>query len=580
MSYDGIVTRAAVKEMQDQLTGGRINRIHQPEATLLRLDIHQSGVTRKLLLDIAGNTPYAFLAQTVPENPDKPPQFCMVLRKHLQNGRVSAIRQDGLDRVFRIEVDTRDELGVPVVRTLVIELMGKHSNMFLLDENERIIEAMKRISGDISSVRPVYPGVLYTIIPSGKTSLLEGIRMPHKDETAKAAKWLLQTYEGFGPPITREICFRAGIDAALPVAAFSEVDRLRLEEVLEDFKDRIARHRYAPAIAGEYEAFYAFPLSHTGLEMHGFDSISVCAETFRKEKRTHRPADAMLQSMQQSVSRRLERARTKYERMHQEYLESQNRDADLLYADLLSANSHKAQRGASSVTVTNYFDEMLPEIVIPLDPKKNVWQNAQQYYKSFSKQKNREQILSARLPEAKQEITYFQQILQDLAVAETRDEFADIHAGLVEEGVLSVRSRNGKKKRAVRSEPLHFVSSDGYTIYVGKNHRQNDELTMRTAGRDDWFFHAKDVPGSHVIVRAGQEELPERTRMEAAWLASVYSSEKDESHVLVDYTRKKNVRKQKGAKPGQVFYEPYETLTVNLKSPGSRPKKVDKEKKQ
>lgn len=570
MSYDGIVTRAAVHEMQEMLTGGRINRVHQPGSSLLRLDIHQQGATRKLFLDIAGNTPYAYLATQVPENPEKPPQFCMVLRKHLQNGRVREVTQDGLDRVLRLTVDTRDELGVSVTRILVVELMGKYSNVFLLDEDEKIIEALKRISGDLSSVRPVYPGLRYTRIPSGKAHLLHELVLPEADDSTRAQKWLLQTYEGFGPPISREICYRAGIDAALPVSSLSEEDRARLSNTLLQFRAALCAHAYEPSIMGDFSAFYAFPLEHLGTDRTSFSSISACAESYRRGKSQAAPSDSLRHSLTQSVQRRLERAQGKYEKMKQEYAQSLDRETDLLFADLLSANSHKARRGASSVTVTNYFDENLPEISIPLDPKKDVWQNAQQYYKSYSKRKNRERMLSAMLPSVQAEVSYFQQVLQDLSMAENRDELNDIRHGLVEEGFLSAGKT--KKKKEKPSEPLQFRTTDGYIVYVGKNNRQNDRLTMKTAGKEDWFFHAKDVPGSHVIVRAGQEALPEQTLQEAAWLAARYSSEQAESHVLVDFTKKKNVRKQKGAKPGQVLYDPYETMTVDLKNPSTRPK--------
>ena len=570
MSYDGIVTRAAVREMEEACAGGRINRVHQPGPSLLRLDVYTRGSNARLLLDVSGNTPYAYLATEVPENPQKPSQFCMVLRKHLQNGRIDTVTQDGLDRILRLEVESRDELGVPVKRTLVAELMGKYANVFLLDENSRIIEALKRIPGDLSSVRPVYPGLSYESIPSDKVSLLDALVLPDSNEATRVQKWLLATYEGFGPPVTRELCFLASLDPSTPVSVLTDAERERLEETLLAFRERLASHAYAPSLMGDAVSFYAFPLRHLGEEITAYPTISACAQTYRKRKQKTADPQGDSRALSHAVAKRLERARVKYEKMKTEYEESLDREKDLLYADLLSANSHRAKRGATSVTVTNYFDETLPEIEIPLDPKKDVWQNAQAYYKSYSKQKNREKTLARMLPAVQSEIGYFLQVLQDLSMAESREEIEEIRSGLVEEGILNPRGRKKKKDRA--SRPLRFLSSDGYTIYVGKNSRQNDQLTMRTASREDWFFHAKDLPGSHVIVRAGQEELPEQTVREAAWLAARYSSEQAESHVLVDFTKKKNVRKQKGAKPGQVLYDPYETMTVDLKNPSTRPK--------
>ena len=569
MSFDGIVTRAMTNELDTLLRGGRINRIHQPGAALLRLDVYAGGKNYKLLLDTAGNTPYVYIADHVPENPEKPPQFCMVLRKHLQGGRIRAIRQIGIDRVMQWEIDTRDELGVETKKVLLAELMGKYANIFLLDARQTIIEPMKRISGDISSVRPVYPCMPYTGFPSGKVSLLDTLLLPGENEALRIQKWLLQSYEGFGPPLTRELCYQAEIDPSRPASALTGPERTRLEKTLADFREKLLSHSYQPSIMGAGKAFYAYPLHHLGEDIRACPSMSACVESYRLKKQEQAPTDSPGRGLTQTVRRLLERAQAKAAKMQNEYEDSLDREKDLLYADLLSAHSHAVQRGATEVEVLNYFDENTPMIAIPLDPKKNVWQNAQKFYKAHSKKKSREKRLAVLLPRVESEIAYFRQVLQDLSLVQTREEADEIRAELTDEGIL--RKKGPQKKRRESSRPYQFVSSDGYTIYVGKNSRQNDQLTMRTAGKDDFFFHAKDVPGSHVIVRADKEPLPKRTQMEAAWLAALYSSEKEENHVLVDYTRKKNVRKQKGAKPGQVLYDPYDTVTVDLKNPASRP---------
>ena len=574
MSFDGIVTRAIVHELNENLEGARINRIHHPSPMLLRLDVHGKSGSKKVLISASGNATFLRIAEEVPENPQTPSGFCMVLRKHLQNGRIERIWQEGMDRVIHFEIQSYNELGVAVSLRLTIELMGKHSNIFLLNEDGKIIEALKRVGKDLSRVRMVYPGLPYEPIASDKINVLESLPLPPTDESnPKISKWLLQTYEGFGPLLCRELAYRAGIDANLPVHSMTEEQILALRSELQSLQNRLLQHAYEPSLYEDDRspAFYALSLGHLGSEAVRFDSMSACVEAYHKRSREASPHRQHESQLRQLLSHRLDRSQSKLAKMQTEYEESKDRDLELVYADLLSAHASQIPKGSPSVTVTNFFDEEQGEVTIPLDPKKNPWQNAQAYYKSYQKSKNREQILKEQLPIVQEEIRYLSQVIHDVSTVQTDQEISEIRSELAKLGYI--KDRNTKKKaKSKESTPLVFESSDGTLIYVGKNNRQNDDLTLKTAGKEDWFFQAKDIPGSHVIVRTGAREISETAIREAAWLAAVYSSGKDEEFCLVDYTKKKNVRKPKGALPGTVYYDRYQTLQVDTKNPTSTPK--------
>lgn len=574
MSFDGIVTRAIVYELQNSIEGARINRIHQPGPTLLRIDVHGEKGARKVLISTGGNSPYLISAKQVPENPQTPPGFCMVLRKHLQNGRIERITQEGLDRVIHFDIQNYNELGIAARLRLTVELMGKYSNIFLCNEEGKIIEAQKRIGRDLSRVRLVYPGLMYTPIESGKTVLTDDPVLPPPPDASnpRLQKWLLQTYEGFGPLLCREIAYRAGIDSMLPVCSLTESETDRLKDALRSLYQAIRTNDFMPHhYHGEdgSSSFYAFPLRHLSEKPIAFSSMSECIEAHLSLAKEIAPTLQQESQLRTLLKQRLERTQSKLGKVQKEFEDSKDREQDLLFADLLSAHASQIPKGRTEITVVNYFDEQQTPVTIPLDPKKNPWQNAQAYYKTYTKNKNREKILREQLPQIREEIRYLQQSLHDLDRAETPAALQEIRNELRETGYLKKEPK--QKKKTVSSVPLVFESSDGFTIYVGKNSRQNDELTLKTAGKEDYFFHAKDLPGSHVILRSGTREVPERTVREAAWLAAVFSSEKDADYCLVDFTKKKNVRKPKGALPGAVYYDHYETVQVNCRNPESKP---------
>lgn len=566
MSYDGIVTHAMVREWNQAFVGGRIQKIHQPTQALLRLDIFNERKTETLILSTAGNSPYGMISNTKPENPQTPPQFCMILRKHLQNGKITTIKQQGLDRIFQFNIQSYNELGEAVEFSLIVELTGKYSNIVLVDETGKIVGAQKRMSKDFFASRLIYPGLPYEPMVTEKKNLLDcTIAIDETEVGTKLQKWLLAEYEGFGPLFCREICLIAGIDANKPRSSLTEEERQQLEKTLKDFQVKLQQGEFTPTIAienGKDKAYHAYTLNHLGLPTESMPTMNETVARFVGNHEQEGPARALESQLLQVLKTRIDRAESKRGKMMEEYHDSLDREHNRLYGDLLSAHGHAIHRGQKEAVVQNYFEEDAPDITIPLDEKKDARQNAAHYYKVYQKKKNRELILEERIPETDREIAFLKQALHDTKMAKTPAEFREVQSLLVQEGYLK---QQGKKKKESLSKPMRFTSSDGFLIFVGKNHAQNDELTMRFANRDDLFFHAKDVPGSHVILRTDGREVPEQTIQETAILAALYSSEGEEEYVLVDYTEKKNVKKAKKAAPGMVYYEDYKTIQVNLK---------------
>lgn len=566
MSYDGIVTHSIVSEWNTLCVGGRIHRIHQPSSGLLRLDVYQNRKTHTVLISTEGNSPYAMISDTKPENPQQPPQFCMILRKHLQNGKITSITQQGLDRIFEWHIESYNELGEAVEFSLIVELTGKYSNIVLVDEKRKIVEAQKRMSKDFFANRLIYPGLTYDPMVSEKKNVLtDPFDLTDAPEGVRIQKWILQTFEGFGPLFCREICYQAGIDANTPMGSLTDEEKERFIAVFTAFQNKIQQDDYSPTIAYDAKgdrAFHAFTLEHMGIDTVQMPSMNETVSRFVGNQQLEGPMRERETQLLQVLKARLDRAISKRGKMQEEFKDSLDREDDRLFGDLLSAHGHAIHRGQKSAVVQNYFDEAMPDITIPLDERKDARQNAAQYYKNFQKKKNREAILKERLPEVDREIQFLQQALHDTKTAETPDELKEIHHLLAQEGFIK---QQGKKKKQALAKPHRFTSSDGFLIFVGKNHAQNDELTMRFANRDDIFVHAKDLPGSHVIIRTDGREVPEQTIQEAAVLAAKYSSEGEEEYVLVDYTEKKNVRKAKKAAPGMVYYDDYKTLQINLK---------------
>lgn len=574
MAFDGITIASIVKELNQNLTGGRIYKIAQPESDELLLTIKNNGSQYRLLLSADASLPLVYLTDKNKQSPMTAPGFCMLLRKHLQNARILDITQPGLERIIRIRLEHLDELGDLCKKTLVIEIMGKHSNLIFCNENT-IIDSIKHISGMVSSVREVLPGREYFIPQTqdkqdplaflseaaafDKTACTP--RRTGQDFIEKISsmpmplyKALYCAYTGLSPVMAQEICFRAGLDGDMPANVQEHTALERLYDVFISLLKQAADGDFAPNIIYEKKTpieFAALPLTlYADKEAVSFDSISKVLEHYYEEKNTITRIRQKSADLRKIVQTALERNIKKYDLQRKQMLDTEKREKYRIYGELLNTYGYDVEPGAKSMEALNYYtDEM---ITIPLDDTLTPSENAKKYFDKYGKLKRTFEALSELTIEVKNEIEHLESIAAALDIALQEEDLVQIKEELIESGYI--RRKGGNKKAKITSRPFHYISSDGFHIYVGKNNYQNDELTFKTATGNDWWFHAKGMPGSHVIVKAEGKELPDRTFEEAARLAAYYSKGREQEKVEIDYLQKKNVKKPNGAKPGFVIY--------------------------
>lgn len=578
MAFDGIVTRSVVHELKEKLLSGRINKIYQTEKDELILNIYSNRNNYQLLISASSNNPRFHLTTSVKDNPQNPPMFCMLLRKHLTSGRILDIRQYENDRVVFIDISSLDELGNDNTLTLAIEIMGRHSNIILFNKDtNRIIDSIVRVTEDISRVRQVLPGLNYTLPPiQDKLSIFDiDYKTFYNTITStdiELYKFFYTSFLGLSPLIGKEIVFISNLKNKTKTIDLEEEDIKSLFNNLMYLSDIIRDNNYSPVYYTDSNnsivSFYCIELkSKDNFNKFNLDSISdVIDYSFTKKDRDNR-IQQKSNHIKKIVENNLERSINKLDKQKEEYIESKNRDIYKIYADLIAANYHNIVGNEESVILDNFYDENMAKIEIPLNKKLSAPQNANKYYKQFSKLKNAEILLKKQIPITKNEIDYLESLLVSINNCEDVKDLEIIESELVDEGYIKKNLKNNKKKAIIKSDPLHFKSSDGYDIYVGKNNKQNDELTLKFANKDDLWLHVQNIPGSHVIIRkATGDDIPQNTIVEAASLAAYYSKARNSKNINVDYTEKKHVNKAKGAKPGMVFYNEFNTVSVNPKS--------------
>ncbi|MDO5755826.1 MAG: NFACT RNA binding domain-containing protein [Tissierellia bacterium] len=566
MSFDGIVTKSLVDSFQ-VLLGAKINQINQPVAQDIEILFYNKGKNYKLLLSSSGNAARMYFIENTRKNPLTAPNFCMFLRKHIQNGRIIAIKQRGMDRIVHFDIKTYNEMGFETTKTLIIELMGRYSNIILVDENRIILDAIKKVTGDMSRIRQVLPGQKYVEMMDDKIDVireneLPGERIDLKDNKTKIFQFFYRNYQGFSPVIGREICHRGKVESSKRLNELTKEEIQGLDQGFLTIREQIRRKEYQPQIILEnnkFKEFHVLPLDYLGKEKKDFPDPSSMLEYYYNKNTQEDRIHQKVQNLTKIIQRIISRDAKKLNFMVEDYEKSKNRDQYKIYGDLLSSNVHRIAPGDREIQVENFYDENLEKITIKLDPTIKAWDNAQKYYKRYSKLKSTEKNLEKRIPRLRQEIQYLHQLLNTLEQVTEEEEVEEIREEM-EENHLLKRKRHKKKRKRTKSKPYHFKTKNGADIYVGKNNRQNDELTLKKANREDYFFHAKDVPGSHVILR--NEQINEQDILDAAFLAAHFSSRRKETLVEVDYTQKKNVNKAKGAKPGMVYYENFTTIAV------------------
>ncbi len=573
MPFDGIVTKAISDELNRTISGGRIFKIYQPSIDTIILHVRADSRNYKLLLSSNANSARVHLTDTELENPSSPPMFCILLRKHLIGGTISSVEFFNFERILRFHIEATDELGDKSSKLLVVEVMGRHSNIILLNSADVIIDSIKHVDHEINRVREIMPARHYILPPSqDKISPFE-IDYKHFVNSIKhidkdISKILLSKILGFSPVICREICYCAGIDPDISPEYLDQTKLESLIKVLENLTENLKLQRYSPCAvidtaSGKYIDFHAITLTQYE-SVNNFLSISEAIDFFYKAREMKKQIANKSSDIKRIIKKNIERCEKKIQ-IHVSTLEE---SADLekyrLFGELITANIYSLKKGMEHCSLMNYYDTNGSYIDITLDAMRTPQENAQWYFKKYSKAKTARAYSKEQLKEARWELEYLENVLYSLEEADSTVSIEEIRAELRQQGYI--RKTNSRHKSVSKSAPLMFTVSGGYSIWVGRNNVQNDELTLKTSRSDDLWLHTKKIPGSHVIARL-PEPVPDEALLEAAGIAAWFSKAKNSSRVEVDYTRVKYVRKPSGAKPGMVVYVNYNTVIVDPKDP-------------
>ncbi|MDO4633755.1 MAG: NFACT RNA binding domain-containing protein [Eubacteriales bacterium] len=569
MAFDGTVICAMVQELNSCILNGRINKIAQPEADELMLTI--KGNDRKqlrLLISAGASLPLIYFTEANKPGPMTAPNFCMLLRKHLNGGKIIRIWQPGLERAIHFEIEHLDDLGDLCHKSLIVELMGKHSNIIFCREDGTIIDSIKHISSQVSSVREVLPGRAY-FLPETQNKLdplsvdAETFCSEISKKPMPLSKALYTSLTGFSPLLAEELCHRASLESAQSANSFSETEFLHLFRQFSLMTEDIRDGHFSPQIVykeGEPVEFSVLPLTlYQDLQTESCESVSSMLEQYFAMKNTVTRIRQKSSDLRRIVGTALDRSRKKFELQQRQLKDTEKRDKYRVYGELINTYGYGLEEGAKSLTALNYYTNK--EITIPLDETKTAQENAQKYFDRYNKLKRTFEAQSRLIEETSQEIAHLESISTSLDIALLEEDLVQIKEELTEYGYIR-RKYTGKKVK-ITSRPFHYRSSDGFDIYVGKNNLQNEELSFKFATGNDWWFHAKDCPGSHVIVKTMGQELPDATFEEAARLAAYYSKKRGADKVEIDYVEKKHLRKVNGAAPGFVIYHTNYSMVID-----------------
>lgn len=568
MAYDGIITYAIARELSDRITLGKIEKVYQPASEEILMHIHTRNGNVKLFMSCNSQSARVCLTKGSYTNPEQPPAFCMLMRKHLQGGRITELRQRESERIIEMDIEALNELGFTVSRRLIIEIMSKHSNIVLVDiESGKIIDSIKRISIDVNRYRQILPGVIYRYPPAQDKipfrEVTADTMLPHSDRA------LMNRIGGISPAISREMlkyCYDR--DDASIVSAYPAK---RLAEIIASVDDGSMVPRVYIDDKGTPREFHITELAeYDGLEKRVFAGVSECVEFFFSNREASNSVRQKAQPLLKSVQASLSKALLKKKKLSEDLLNAENSDKYRLYGELLTANIHMVEPGARRVTVTNYYDGS--DIEIPLDEKINAAANAQKYFKKYSKARTAIHEKKAQLEDNERDIEYLESVIQNIEAADNVPLLESIRDELEQTGYVRRRAKAWQRKRkASRPEPIRYTLSDGTRVLVGRNNIENDYLTMKLAAKTDVWMHTKDIPGSHLIMQLGDgrsvNDLPAELIYEAASIAAYHSKAGGSSNVPVDYVPVRYVKKPNGAKPGMVIFTHNRTVYVDPKLP-------------
>ena len=566
MAFDGIITYAEANELSQRITLGKIEKVYQPGSEELLVHIHTSRGNVRLFMSCNSQSARVCLTEGSYTNPDQPPAFCMLLRKHLQGGRITAVRQKDAERIIEIDIEAQNEMGFSVCRRLIVEIMAKHSNIVLVDlESGKIIDSIKRISIDVNRYRQLLPGVIYQYPP-------EQDKTPFNKVTADTGllcteRGIMSTVSGISPAIAREMIAGCGEDASLYSSAPAE----RLVQIVSSVADDSLSPRVYLDDAGNPREFHITDLSeYEGLEVLRFDSVSECIDYYFSNRETSNLVRQKSMPLMKSAQAALDKALLKKKKLSEDLLSAENSDKYRLYGELLTANIHMVKPGDRKVTVTNYYDGSL--IDIPLDEKLGASANAQRYFKKYSKARTAIHEKQSQLEDNEKDIEYLSSVIQNIEAADSVPLLESIRDELEQTGYVRRRAKASQRKRkAAKPEPLRYTLSDGTEVLVGRNNIENDWLTMKFASKTDVWMHTKDIPGSHLIVRLDNgrslQDLPAELIYEAASIAAYHSKASGGDNVPVDYVPVRYVKKPAGSKPGMVIFTHNQTVYVKPQLP-------------
>lgn len=564
MAFDGITVSNIVYELNKTLSDGRISKIAQPEKDELQLTVKASGRTNyRLMISANASLPLIYITDENKPSPLNAPGFCMLLRKHLAGAKIISVTQFGMERVINFELEHLDELGDLCRKFLIVELMGKHSNIIFCekaDDKLRIIDSIKRINCFVSSVREVLPGRDY-FIPNtmDKYNPLEFDNeiMAHIiEKPANLQKAIYTTLTGFSPIAAHEICERAGVNGDVSADSLDNDGKLKLYSAIDSFISDIKSNIYNPNIVYDGDRpveFGVFDMTcYSGLNVRKFDTVSEMLISYYSEKNNHTRINQKSSDLRRIVSTALERNRKKLDLQLRQFKDTEKRDKYKVYGELLTTYGYSAAKGDKELICNNYYTG--EEIKIPLNPELSPIDNAKKYFDRYSKLKRTYEALKKQIEETKTEIDHLESISNSLDIATILGDLNIIKEEMIASGYIRRSFSRKKQQKTPASKPLHYISSDGFDIYVGKNNYQNDELTFGNQSSGDWWFHSKGIAGSHVVLKSAGREITDRAFEEAASLAAYYSKGRDSGRVEIDYTELKNVKKPKGSKPGFVVY--------------------------
>lgn len=563
MAFDGIVISNLTYELNTNLVGGRISKISMPEDNELIFTIKNNAKTYRLLVSASASLPLVYLTDVNKPAPKVAPAFLMLLRKYIGTAKINNIFQMGLERILCFELEHLNELGDLSHKRMYIEIMGKHSNIIFTDENNKIIDSIKRISANMSSLREVLPGREYFLPEELKKKDLLSTGLEEFIEILKSKEYPLSksvyiNFAGISPLIAEEIILSASLLSQAPSTSLSELEYTHLFHTIQNLLEDINAHNFTPNIiykgeeAIEFSSINLYSYEGKEYKRESFDSVSKMLYDFYSSREAFVLNRQKSSDLRRIVNTALERASKKYDLQEKQLQDAAKKDIYRVYGDLLNTYGYSLKGGESSFTTENFYDDN-KEITIPLDKNKSAKENAKKYYDKYAKLSRTTKALSEEILKTKNDIEHLQSIQTALEVSSDDESLSQIRQELVDFGYI--KKHSSAKKQKIASHPYHYISSDGYDIYVGKNNYQNEELTFKVATGNDWWFHAKGIPGSHVILKSNnEEELPDRAYEEAAALAAFYSKAKDADKVEVDYIQKKNIKKVAGAAPGFVIY--------------------------